>query len=164
MQSTPPHHQGAFFFWEGRSPQRAVELDHWCGWRTFTPHKGNDRITCSVYGKAPTRQLHDNPIAVSASGHTGKQIISFDAVIRMQEKSASRAFLSRMQRTLHAPRRTPNGASRLVLSISAWSVKTRCAPSRRYRVARVYGHTSVRLRPCMIMSTLRPGVRNRNKD
>ena len=33
-------------------------------------------------------------------------------------------------------------ASHLVLAMSAWSVKTRRAPSRRYRDARVYGHTT----------------------
>ena len=44
--------------------------------------------------------------------------------------------------TLHGTRRTPHGASRLVLAMSAWSVKTRRAPSRRCRDARVYGHTT----------------------
>ena len=29
-------------------------------WRTLSPHKGNDRITQCEYGKAPTRQLHNN--------------------------------------------------------------------------------------------------------
>jgi len=47
---------------------------------------------------------------------------------------------SRMQLTLHATRRTPHGPSRLVQAMSAWSVKTRRAPSRRCRGARVYGH------------------------
>ena len=42
----------------------------------------------SVYGKAPTRQLHSNSIiiAVLGSGHTGEQFNSFDAVIHMQER------------------------------------------------------------------------------
>ena len=57
-------------------------------------------------------------------------------------KSASQALLSRMQLTLHATRRTPHGASRLVLAMSAWSVKTRRAPFRYCRDARVYGHTT----------------------
>ena len=57
-------------------------------------------------------------------------------------KSASQAVLSKMQLTLHANRRTPPGASRLALAMSAWSVKTRRAPSRRCRDARVYGHTT----------------------
>ena len=47
-----------------------------------------------------------------------------------------------MQFTLHATRRTPHGASRLVQAISAWLVKTRRAPSRHSRDARVYGHTT----------------------
>ena len=47
-----------------------------------------------------------------------------------------------MQLTLHATRQTPHGASRLVPAMSAWSVKTRCAPSRHCKDARVYGHTT----------------------
>ena len=39
----------------------------------------------SVYGKAPMRQLHGDPIAVSGSGLTGKQVNSFDAVIDTEE-------------------------------------------------------------------------------
>ena len=38
----------------------------------------------------------------------------------------------RMQLTLHATRRTPHGASRLVQAMSAWSVKPQHAPSRHY--------------------------------
>ena len=57
-------------------------------------------------------------------------------------KSVSKAVLSRMQLAPHATRRTPHGASRLVQAMSAWSVKTRRAPSRHYRDASVYGHTT----------------------
>ena len=53
-------------------------------------------------------------------------------------KSASRVVLSKMQFTLHVTRRTPHGASRLVHAMSDWSVKTRRAPSRHCRDARVY--------------------------
>ena len=47
-----------------------------------------------------------------------------------------------MQFTLHATRRTPHGASCLVQAMSTWLVKTRRAPSRHSRDARVYGHTT----------------------
>ena len=47
-----------------------------------------------------------------------------------------------MQFTFHATRRTPHGASRLEQAMSAWLVKTRRAPSRHSRDARVYGHTT----------------------
>ena len=57
-------------------------------------------------------------------------------------KSVLRAGLGRMQFTLHGTRRTPHGASRLVQAMSAWLVKTRRAPSRHSRDARVYGHTT----------------------
>ena len=47
-----------------------------------------------------------------------------------------------MQLTLHATRPTPHSASRLVHAMPAWPEKTRRAPSRHCRVARVYGHTA----------------------
>ena len=56
--------------------------------------------------------------------------------------SASNVVLSRMQLTFHATRPAPHGASRLVQATSAWSAKTRRSPSRHYRDARVYGHTT----------------------
>ena len=59
-------------------------------------------------------------------------------------KSASQAVLSRMQVTLHTTRRIPHGKSRLVQAMSAWSVKTRRAPHRHSRDARVYDHTVYR--------------------
>ena len=70
--------------------------------------------------------------------------VSFDAVIytRYARKSASQiVVLSRMQSALHATRRTPHGASRLVLAMSSWSVKTRRAPSGHCKDAKTYGHT-----------------------
>ena len=57
-------------------------------------------------------------------------------------KSVLRAVVGRMQFTLHATRRTPHGPSRLVQAMSAWLMKTRRAPSRHSRDARVYGHTT----------------------
>ena len=54
----------------------------------------------------------------------------------------TKVVLSRMKLTLHATRRTPQGASRLVLAMCAWSVKTRRAPARHCRGARVSGHTT----------------------
>ena len=56
------------------------------------------------------------------------------------QKSASQVILSGNQLTLHATRRTPHVASRLVHAMSSWSMKTRCAPSRCCRDARVNGH------------------------
>ena len=69
-------------------------------------------------------------------------------------KSASKVVLSRMQLTLHLARPTPHGASPLVQAIPTWSVKTRRAPSRRCRDARVYGHTTTAMHnmsasPCL---------------
>ena len=47
-----------------------------------------------------------------------------------------------MQLTLHATRRTPHGASRMVQAMSARLVNTRRALSRHSRDARVYGLTT----------------------
>ena len=116
------------------------------GWRTLAPHKGDDRIPQCLYGKAPTWQLHSIPIAVSGTGHTGKQITAFDAVIHTQQimhkvpKPSSQTVLGRMQPTIYATRQTPHGASNLLQAMSPWSVKTRRVPSRHCRDARVYSH------------------------
>ena len=56
--------------------------------------------------------------------------------------SVLRAVLGNMQFTVLATRQTPHGASRLVQAMSAWLVKTRRAPSRHSRDARIYGHTT----------------------
>ena len=122
------------------------------GWRTFTPHKGNDRIAYninSVYGKSPTRQLHGTPIAVSGSGHTGNLTNSLK--LSSVCKSASQAVLSRMHLTLYSTHQTPHGVSRLVQAMPPSSVKTRHAPSRHCRYAKVNIMWSmvIRLRPCM---------------
>ena len=61
-------------------------------------------------------------------------------------KYVLRAVFGRMQFTLHATRRTPHGASRLVQAMSAWLVRTRRAPSRHGRDARVYIHTTTAIR------------------
>ena len=55
---------------------------------------------------------------------------SEDDEVLVLASPASIAVLSRRQLTLHATLRKPHGASRLVLAMSAWSVKTRRAPSR----------------------------------
>ena len=62
-------------------------------------------------------------------------------------KSTSQVVISKMQPALHATRRTPHGASRLVQAMPVWSAKIRRAPSRHCRDARViplwsyhYGH------------------------
>ena len=37
--------QGTVFFFLGVLPRLAIELDQLCSGKTFTPHKGDDRIT-----------------------------------------------------------------------------------------------------------------------
>ena len=126
-----------------------MELDHTVrGGEILTPHKWNDCIALCEYGKAPTRQSHRNTHCCLWSGPPENKVYLIGAVIHEQErrhivpKSVLRVVLGRMQFTLHATRRTPHGASRLVQAMSAWLVKTRCAPSRHSRDARVYGNTT----------------------
>ena len=126
-----------------------IELDHFsAGWRTLSPHKGNGRITQCEYGKTPTRQVHSNTHCCLWSVHTRKQSNSL-ALSSISKKVGIRcrspvlqAVLGRMQFTLHATRRKSHRASSLVQAMSAWLVKTRRAPSRHSRDARVYGHTT----------------------
>ena len=66
-------------------------------------------------------------------------------------KSTSKAVLSTMQLTLHATRQTPHGA---VQAMSAWSVKTRHAPSRYCRDARVYDHSTTAMHEIEYMSPI----------
>ena len=91
------------------------------------------------------------------------------AVIRIQEsrhkvpKSVLRGVLGRTRSTIHATRRTPHGASRLVQAMSAWLVKTRRTPSRHGRDARVYGHMTTAMhklttRPHPPLSCVHPGA------
>ena len=54
----------------------------------------------------------------------------------------------------HATRRTPHGATCLEKAMSAWSMKTRRAPSRHRRDARVYGHATTAMHD---LSTPPPG-------
>ena len=76
-----------------RSPQLAVELDHFV--------RGEEPLLVTIgmigsrsaYGKAPMRWWHSKTVAVSGSGHTGKQINSFDAFIHMQESPPHKRFL-----------------------------------------------------------------------
>ena len=84
------------------------------------------------------------PLLSLGSGRTRKKNKSVHWTLPCHpyaKKSASQADLS-MQVTLHATRRTPYGASRLVQAMSFCSATTRRAPSRHYRDARVYGHTT----------------------
>ena len=116
-------------------------------------HRGNGTTPSQSSWKPYTLQ-HSIPYATAylVESHTLKHTKiqhpappnSFHATIHMQDSPPHKRFLRRrMQLTLHASGRTPHGASLcLVQAMSAWSVKTRRAPSRLCRDARVYGHTT----------------------
>ena len=88
------------------------------------------------------------PIAASGAATPENKTLLIGAVIHEQERrhkvprSVLRAVLGRIHSTLPATRRTPHGASRLVEAMPARLVKTRRAPFRHSRDARVYGHTT----------------------
>ena len=90
--------------------------------------------------------MHGISIAVSGLGEAGQQIKSFGAVSHVHESThkeprpASQTASSSMHLTLHATRRTPHCAPRLVQAMPAWSVRTRRLQSRHRSDSRVYGH------------------------
>ena len=59
-----------------------------------------------------------------------------------RQKKKKKKFLAGCSLPRYATRTAPHGASRLVQAMSAWSVKTGRAPSRRRRDARVHGYTT----------------------
>ena len=143
-------HQGAvfLFFPFGGHHDGYLVRPYCAGWRTLTPHKGNDRITQCECGKAPTRQLHSNTRCYLWSGHTKKQRNSL-AMSSGSKKVGTRCRSPSYEQSLEkcsSPymrlAERPHSASRLVQAMSAWLVKTRRAPSRHSRDARVYGHTT----------------------
>ena len=98
-----------------------------------------------VQGKASTRQLASVPIAASGSGDTPRnKFIHSTLSFMMQESPPHERLLAGCSSPLHTTRPTPPyGASLcLVQAMPACSAKTRCAPSRHCRDARVYGHTT----------------------
>ena len=115
-----------------------VEIDHLCE-KTLLCTRGMT-VSRSVYGKAPKRQLHNTPIALSESGHSGNETNChpYTGPPHMWFLVGCNSPFMRL-----AARRTPHGASRLVQAISAWSVQTRRAPSWHCnRDAKVYCHTT----------------------
>ena len=107
----------------------------------------------NVYGKAPTRLLHRSPIAVSGSGHTGKIINS----LRLPSSTSPPHKRCLVGGSLTNSCDSPNNLT----ALRAWRKqclprrhKTRRVPSRHCRDARV--SMVIRLRPCMVMSTLPP--------
>ena len=90
-------------------------------------------------------------LSLSVSGNTRKKMGALKVL--PVRKCASQAVLGRMPPTLHATRRKPRGAWRLVQTMSASSVKTRRAPSRQCRDAREGlwshddGHACYRVHP-----------------
>ena len=96
----------------------------------------------SVYGKAPMMQLHIMSLLSpeDLSGHNGNYTNSLK--LSFVCKSASQAVFSNMQPNVYATRSTFDGVPRLVQPTDTRSVRTRRAPSRHCKDARVYGDTT----------------------
>ena len=113
--------------------------------RVFRPYTNVNFVNCLMALPAPLLILLAGPLKTNTGTehppHTPRKTNQlFRRCHPYARKSASQAVLRRTQLTLHATRRTPHGDSRLVLAVSAWSVKTRHTPSRHCRDARVYDH------------------------
>ena len=85
-------------------------------------------ISQCAYGKAPTRQLGSILIAVSGVATPENKYIDSKPSSDMQERTRrgippNMSCFSRMQLALHATRRTPRGAARLVHAVCAWFVR-----------------------------------------
>ena len=78
------------------------------------------------------------PLPHRKRNQVNRRCIRMQEITRRVQQPASPAVFSiyRMQLTLHTTRRTPHGTSYFVQETSAWSVKTRRAPSRHCRDAR----------------------------
>ena len=113
---------------------------HLCEVKNLYSAQGNWLYHVGFMVRHPRDSYTVLPFAVSGCGYTGNQINSLK--LSSVCKSASQAVHSRMQLTLHATRRTPHGASRLVRAMSAWLVKHRHAPSRHCRDARDHDYTT----------------------
>ena len=144
-----------------RFPRLAIESGPFCAGRTLTPHGGYDPVNIAHtwymvrHSRGSYMPWYYTRCCLWKLPYQKTKHNSWDAVIHVREKSASKAVLSRMQLTLYATRPTSHGASRLMQSMSAWSGKTRRAPSLYCSDARVYDMT-IRLRSCMMSSTPPP--------
>ena len=92
------------------------------------------------------------PMAVFRVATPENKVYLIGAAIHKQEsrrkvpKSVLRAVLGRTQLALHATRRTPHGASRLVQALFAWLVKK--PDVLRPGIEGMRGSRVMRLRPC----------------
>ena len=90
-----------FLFFLGDYHDGYRDRSYCAGWRTLTPHKGNDRITWCDMVRYPRDSYIVIPIAVSGVATPENKITSLVAVIHKQEsrhkepKSVLRAVLGR---------------------------------------------------------------------
>ena len=133
-------------FFLGRSRRLAAKIDDLCEVEELSSAKGkllnhllvvctwymvrHPRVSCTVYSLLS--------LQVTTPHQKTNQLIRSCHQLHVNLQ----AVLSRMQLTLHATRPTPNDPSRMAQDMSGWSVKTRRAPPRHCRDARVYGHTT----------------------
>ena len=120
-----------------------VELDHLCGVENLYPAQGElayFEVSRSVYmARHPRGIFAVYPLlCLWKWPHQKKIHFTLSGVCK---KFARRALLSRMLLALHATRRTPHCASRLVQAMPAWSVKARRAMPRHCGDPWACGHT-----------------------
>ena len=110
------------------------------------PGKIHIATNCEAIEPSCQRYFHVLAIDSSVAPPLSLDINYVEDITHVQQsthevpKSASQTVFSKVLLTLHATHRTPDGASRLLDAMFAWSVKTRRAPSRIRRDASVYSH------------------------
>ena len=149
MRARPSRCRFCFCFLGGRS-QLNVELDHSCGVENFySAHGALSYHVVDMVRQHPRGSYIVLPLQSLEVAYRNFNMLKLSSI----RKSASQAFFSRTQLTLHATRRIPRVASRLVQAMPARSVKTRHAPSRHCRSTSM----AIRLRPCMNIEYISPG-------
>ena len=121
---------------------QGTELDNLCV-KSFNCTRGMiaSRTWWCLYGKAHTRQIHTIPTAVSGSGDTRKQVNSLDAC-HPHPTLSRKPFLAGCSSPFMRLAQHLTALRAWCKQMSAWSVKTRRAPSRHCREARAYGLTT----------------------
>ena len=104
------------------------------------PERWRDFGTCLALLVTPLLLLEFASISPDGASPPSSTHSTLSSVYK-KARLTSCSLYSRMPLTLHATRRSPHGASRLVQALSAWSVKTQRAPSSHCRDASVYSHT-----------------------
>ena len=138
-----------FLFW--RSLGWFSSRSYYAGWRTLTPHKGNDQITQCEHGEAPTRQLSSNSHCCLWIGHTRKQSNSL-ALPSISKKVSTRCRSPSYERFLEGCRPPFMRLAEHPTALRAWCKQCLLGGSKpdvlRAGIVGMRGSIIIRLRQC----------------